>query len=92
MGTQSQQDNCCLATIFPDDFLRRFCEVKDYNLLQSLLSFEEQTIVNRFERNHSKEETGRVIVLLPMKNDVTPLGKSKSLAVKRFKALNTLLR
>ena len=39
-GTQSQQDNHCLATTFPDDFLRRFWEVEDYNSHRPLLSSE----------------------------------------------------
>ena len=59
---------------------------------QLLLSSEEQTVVNCVERNHSKDETGRFIAPLPTKNDVTLLGKSTSLAVKRFKALERSLR
>ena len=38
-------------------------------------------IVNHFEQNYSKDEKGRFVVLLPMKNDVTLLGESRSLAV-----------
>ena len=87
MTTQSQQDNFCLATTSPDDLLRRFWEVEDYNLQQPLLSSEEQVVVNHFEKNYSKVETGRFIVPLPMKNQLTLLGESRSLAVKRFKAL-----
>ena len=91
MGTQSQQDNCCFAIRSPDDFLRRFWEVEDYYLQQPLLSSEEQTVVNRFERKHSKNETGKFILPLPMKNDETFLGKSRSLAIKQFKALERYL-
>ena len=64
-----------------DDFLRRFWEVEDYNLQQPLLSSKKQVVVNHFERNHSKDKTGRFIIPLPMKNDVTPLGESRSLVV-----------
>ena len=61
-------------------------------MLQPTLSLEEQVVVNHFERNHSKDKTGRFIVPLPMKNDVTPLSESMSLAVKRFKALERSFR
>ena len=75
---QSQQeDNCCFTVTSPDDLLRRFWEVEDYNLQQPLLSSKEQTVITHFERNHSRGETGRFIVSLPLKKDVTPLDKSK---------------
>ena len=77
MGTQSQQDFGCLATTSPVDFLKWFWEADDYNLQQPLLSSEERTVVNHFERNHSNNKTGRFIVPLHMKNDATPLGESK---------------
>ena len=89
---QRQQDNCCFAITSSDDFLRRFWEVEDYNLQHPLLSSEEQTVVSHFERNHRKDETGRFIVPLPMKNEVTPPSESRSLAVKRFKALERSLK
>ena len=57
-----------------------------------LLSSEEQTVITHFERNQSKDETGRFIVPLPMKNDVTPFGKFRLLAVKQFKALEYSLK
>ena len=78
---------CCA-----DDFLRKFWEEEDYNLQQSLLSLEEQVVVNYFEKNHGKDETGRFIVPLPMKNDVISLGKSRSLVAKQFKGLGCSLK
>ena len=40
-GMQSQQeDNCCFTVTSPDDVLRRFWEVEDYDLQQPLLSSE----------------------------------------------------
>ena len=45
-----------------------------------------------FHSSHSRDHTGSYIVLLPMKTDVTPLRESRSLAVRRFKALNRSLR
>ena len=92
MRTQSQLDNCCFAITSPDDFLRRFQEAEDYNLLYPLLSSEEQVVVNHFKGNHSKDETGRFIVPLLMKNYVTLLGESRSLAVEQFKTLERFLR
>ena len=50
------------------------------------------TVVTHFERNHSKDETGRFIVPLLMKNDATLPSESRSLAVKWFKALERSLR
>ena len=59
---------------------------------QPLLSSGEQVVLNRFEQNHSKDETGRFTVPLTMKNDMMLLGESRSLAVKRFKAMEHSLR
>ena len=92
VGIQSQQDNCCFAITSLDDFLRRFWKVEDYNLQQPLLFSEEQTVATHFERNHHKDETGRFVVPLPMKNDMNLLGKYRSLVVKWFKALERSLR
>ena len=90
--SQPQEDTCCLAVSFPDDLLRKFWKVEEYNLQQPLLSSKEQTVVNNFESNHSRDETGRFIVPLPKKKDVTPLDESRSFAVKRFKVLERSLR
>ena len=81
-----------LATTSPGDFLMRFWEVEDCNLQQPFLSSEEQTFANHFEQNHSNNETSRFIVLLAIKNEVTLLSDSNSLAVKRFKALEHSLK
>ena len=80
-GTLSEQDNCYLTTTSPDDFLRRFWEVEIYNLHQPLLPSEEEIVVNHLKK-HCKDETGRFIVLVLMKNDVSLLSESRSLAVK----------
>ena len=67
VGIQTQQQgNCYFAIASPDEFLKRFWEVEDYNLQQPLLSQEEQTVVTQFERKHRKDDTGRFIVRLPM--------------------------
>ena len=90
---QSQhEDNFCFAVTSLDDLLRKFCEAEDYNLQQPLPSSEEQIVVTRFERNHSRDEIGRFIVLLPSKKDAIPLSESRSLAVKRYRALERSLR
>ena len=38
---------------------------------------EEQTVVTHFERNHSKDKTGRFIVPLPIKKDASLLGEAR---------------
>ena len=66
--------------------------MEDYNLQQPVLSLEEKKVVEYFRENHSRDESGRFIVPLPLKTDATPLGESRSLAVKRFESLERSLR
>ena len=47
--------------------------------------------MNHFERKYSRDQTGRFIILLPMKKRVTTLGESRSLEVKQFKVLELSL-
>ena len=75
-----------------DNLLKQFWESEEYNLQQPVLSLDERTVVEHFHSSHSRDHTGRYIVPLPMKTDVTPPGESTSLAVKRFKALECSLR
>ena len=79
---QNQQENCCLTNTSPNDFLKQFWKVENYNLQQPLLSSGEEAVANQFKKNHGKDETGRFILPLPVKNNITPLFKSRSLAVK----------
>ena len=82
---------CCVSTAV-NDLLKRFWKIEDCNVQQPVLSLDERTVVEHFHTSHSRDAEGRYIVPLPMKTDVTPLGESRSLAVRRFKALERWLR
>ena len=58
---------------------------------QPVVSLDERTVVEHFHEAHSRDNTEIYIMLLPMKSDITPLGESRSLAI-RFKALEHSLR
>ena len=49
-------------------------------------------MIDHFVKTHRRDEQGRFIVLLPMKLERTPLGESRSLAVKRFLSLERALQ
>ena len=89
---QGQTRTCCFSTTSVDDLLKQFLEIEDYNLQQPVFSLDKQTLVEHFHREHSRDNTGRYIVPVPMKMHVTPLGESRFLAVRRFKALKHSLR
>ena len=63
--------------------LKWFWKREDHNLQQPVLSLDERTVVEHFHSSHSRDHTGRY---------VTQLGESRSLAVRRVKALEHLLR
>ena len=65
-----------------DDQLKKFWEIEDYNLQQTIFFLDEQTVVEHFHVAHSRDNTGRYIVLLPIKRDITPLGESRSWPLK----------
>ena len=81
---------CCVA--LEDDSLRRFWEIEDYNLQDPVLSPEEKTVVEEFHHHHANDEEGRFIVPLPRKMNVTPLGDSKTQALRRMRSLERSLR
>ena len=72
---------CCVA--LDGDILRRFWEIEDHNLQQPSYSQEEKAVVRHFELNHKRDAEGRYIVPLPHKENVTPLGDSRSQALKK---------
>ena len=61
------------------------------NLREPTLLVEERTIVEHFYQEHRKDQASRFIVALPMKEDVDPLGESRSFAIKCFFALERSL-
>ena len=87
-----QTETCCFSTTTVDNLVKRFWEIEDYNLQQLVLSLDERTVVEHFHSSHNRDHTGKYIVPLSMKTDVTPLGESRFLAVERFKVLEHSLR
>ena len=87
---QSSTHICCVA--LDDDSLRRFWEIEDYNLQESVLSQEEKIVVEHFKRHHTRDKEGKFVVPLPRKANVPPLGESKTQALRRFKSLERSLQ
>ena len=83
---------CCVA--LDDDSLRRFWEIEDYNLQEPALSPkekrlspEENRVMEHFDKYHTRDKDGRFVVPLPRKENVPPLGESKTQAIRTFKSL-----
>ena len=89
---QKTAESCYHSTVTLDEMLRRFWETEDYGLQQPVLSLEERAVVEHFEENHRRDESGRFIVPLPIRSNAIPLGESRSAAVKRFESLERSLR
>ena len=79
---QDQTGTCCFSTTTVDDVLKRFWEIEDYYLQQPVLSLDKWTVVEHFQREHNRDDTGRYIVPLPMKTNITPLGELRSWRLK----------
>lgn len=71
-------------------FLPKFWDIIDIPN-QKYLSSEEQQCENYFDKTYSRDETGRFIVNLPLKENLDQLGESKSIALKRFMHLERKL-
>ena len=71
--------------------LREFCEVEDCNFQKPALSVCEKSVFQHFENTHTWDESGRFIVPLPRKTNVTPLGESHLKAAKGFLILERSL-
>ena len=74
-----------------DDLLRRFWEIEENTKHESILSPEETSVVQHFERSHRRAPDGRFIVPLPKRPHAPPLGESRSHAVRRFLSLENSL-
>ena len=66
--------------------------MEDPGLQNPVLSAEERMVVRHFEEAHSRDSIRRFIIPLPRKEDASLLGTTGSLAVKRFRSLECLLR
>ena len=74
-----------------DDVLRKFWELEESPSVQACLSAEERIVVRHFESNHTRSTEGRFSVPLPRNPSATPLGESRSQAVRRFLSLGLAL-
>ena len=59
-----------------DDLLRKFWEVEEINANCSILTMEEQFVVEHFNRIHRRDSIGPFIVPLPKKPNAKLLGES----------------
>ena len=88
---QQRSETCCIATESTKDLLRRFWEIEDPNLQQPALSSEEKMAVRHFKESHARDDTGRFIVPLPMKENADLFGETRSLSVRRFRSFERSL-
>ena len=79
-GLQQDSETCCLTTTSTDNLLQRFWEVEHRALQQPIFSAKEKMVVQHFEETHTRDELGRFMVPLPVKEDAEPLGKTRALA------------
>lgn len=63
--------------------IKRFWETEDIPL-QNELSTEEEECEQHFQATHNRDQNGRYVVELPLRESVNHLGDSRSLALRRF--------
>ena len=66
--------------------------MESYNQREVTFTSDEWEVVKHFEQNHTRDPSRRFVVPLPMKDDVPPLGESRTMAVRRIKTLERSLR
>ncbi|GFT33114.1 integrase catalytic domain-containing protein [Trichonephila clavipes] len=69
-----------------DDNLQKFWEIETINEGQKPLSKEEEYCENHYQMTHTRNEAGRYVVQMPVK-DIQGLGHSNGLAMKRLDQL-----
>ena len=80
------------ASLFTgDDILRKFWELEERLTTEPMLSPAERSVVQHFDTNHARTNTGRFVIPLPKRPNVKPLGESRSQAVRRFLSLERAL-
>ena len=80
------------TSVLNDDILQKFWEVEERVTNTPILSAEERYVVKHFQENHTRDIDGRFVVPLPRKLHASPLGESRSTAVRRFLSLERSLR
>lgn len=73
-----------ISCLTGDDVFRKFWEIKDSPLSEASLSPKEQSAVQHFKTNYLHTKNGNIIVPLPKKKNVEPLGELRLQAVRRF--------
>jgi Protein of unknown function (DUF1759) len=68
------------------DLVKRFWEIETCQPSPNL-TVEEKQVEDHFLATHKRNEEGRYVVELPLKPTINDLGDSKSMAVRRFQAL-----
>ena len=96
--TNSSSSHHCVASYHVsatscDQILSKFWEIEESPKNHALtnLSPEEQVVVDHFDKNHRRSESGRFIVPLPRKPQAKSIGESRSQAVRRFLSLERSL-
>ena len=80
------------VVVIGDQILQHFWEIEELQSDISSLYQEEQTVVQHFQQNHSRTESGWFLVPLPKKPHTKPLGESHSQAMRRFLSLERSLQ
>ena len=68
----------CTSVPHSNDLLRKFWKVEDC-ISQSRMTGEERMVLKHFQAMHSRDISGRYIVTMPERVNVTPLGDSRAL-------------
>ena len=92
VGHNNQRKSCYLVITeeshqYSDNLLKKFWEIENPHLQDPTLSVNERKIVEHFKPNHDRDGKRRFIVPLPLNHVSTPLGESRTRAVRWFKTL-----
>ena len=74
-----------------DDILRKFWEIEEKPMTDVVLSTEERSVMQFFDSNHSRVDSGNFVAPLPRRPDAGLIGESRSQAVRRFLSLERSL-
>ena len=78
---------CYFLLTTEEHLLKRLWEVEDYSCIEAAYSTVEQAVIEKFEQEHRRDNLGRFIVPLSMKEGFSSLGESRSIAGRCFKPL-----
>ena len=75
-----------------DDLLQRIWQVESCDHQSPSYSLDEQVVMDHFHTSCHCDQAGRCMVPLPKKENVVPLGESRSLTIRRFLRLECSLQ